>query len=98
MYDPADDSDDIDRSPDDEMYWDHSAYDELEDEDDEFDPDADLVVCSECGSDYYDDAPICPHCGAAPSVNTSIWAGRPLWWVALGVLGVLTTLYLLLFP
>lgn len=76
--------------------------DPLNEDDDEFDADeldvdddADVTTCPECGVDIYDDLPICPRCGIAITTDTSPWAGRPIWWIVLGLLGILATIYLL---
>ncbi|MFZ5831238.1 MAG: zinc-ribbon domain-containing protein [Planctomycetota bacterium] len=58
-------------------------------------------TCPHCGAEIYDDAVQCPACGnyiTADAGVTSAFAGRPWWWIVLGVLGVLTTIYLLMMP
>lgn len=75
--------------------------DELRDEElpDDFDsPDddsAETIACPNCGADLYDDAVYCPHCGQYVTPTTSPWAGRPWWWIALAVLGVLAVVVVL---
>jgi hypothetical protein len=73
----------------------HPWFDETGGESDDFEqPDAfddasdDTEPCPECGADIYEDAEQCPHCGAYVTHSTSAWSGRPLWWIVLGVLGV----------
>ena len=48
----------------------------------------DNVTCPVCGADVYEDADQCPSCGEYILPDTCIWSGRPLWWIALGVLGI----------
>lgn len=73
-------------------------YDESSDScDDRDDPDdnalddglTDTVVCQHCGADVYEDANQCPACGMYLLADTRVWSGRPLWWVVLGLLGIL---------
>ena len=78
--------------PDDEL-----ADDEFPDEDDFEDDDLDeedslTIVCRECGSEIYEDAVQCPVCGNYVVHDTSAWTGRPLWWLLLGLLGVVATI------
>lgn len=77
--------------------WDDS------DESDEYDgcldeaaDEAATVVCSGCGADVYEDAPMCPHCGEFITESTSAWSGRPGWWSAAGFLGIIAVILALL--
>lgn len=56
------------------------------------DESADTVRCPQCGADVYEDAPACPHCGHYLSPDTSAWSGRPLWWILIGLAGVVATI------
>lgn len=59
---------------------------------DEGDDSTETVPCSECGADVYEDAVQCPHCGSYIFAQTNVWAGRPGWWIALGLLGVVAVI------
>ena len=48
--------------------------------------------CPECGAEIYDDAEWCPSCRQYITRRTSEWSPRPLWWVALAVVGVAATI------
>ena len=66
-------------------------------QDDEYDDVIDdsyseVVVCPECGDDVYEDAEQCPLCGAYIVHQDSPWSKRPLWWVVLGLLGVISVI------
>jgi len=76
------------------MYADDLWFEEPDNEpdDDEY-PDEDEVTltvpCPACGAEVYEDAVRCPVCGDYITHDTSLWSGRPGWWVLLGLLGVL---------
>ena len=59
-------------------------YDDVDD-----DPDSELVACPECGDDVYEDAQQCPLCGTYIVHHYNPWSQRPLWWIALGLLGII---------
>ncbi len=62
-----------------------------EDEAEELDDDQTaLAECPRCGVDIYEDAEQCPLCGEWITHSTSVWGGRPWWWVALGACGIAT--------
>ncbi len=56
------------------------------------DDEIETIPCPECGAEVYEDAPRCPYCGAYVTADTRPWSGRPLWWIILGVAGVLATI------
>jgi hypothetical protein len=62
---------------------------------DESDQDSETLPCPHCGAEVYEDAPRCPDCGAYISRSTNPWHGKPLWWVVLGLAGILAVLYLM---
>ena len=70
--------------------WYEEPDDQFDDSDfdDNDDDSTETVPCSECGADVYEDAVQCPHCGSYIIAQTNVWAGRPGWWIALGLLGV----------
>ena len=52
----------------------------------------DMLSCPECGEEVYEFADLCPHCGMfiTPSAAAyNPWQGRPLWWLALAVIGIM---------
>ena len=64
--------------------------------DDHSDDSTETVPCPECGAQVYEDAPQCPRCGNYITHDTRVWTGRPLWWIILGILGVLATILVLI--
>ena len=68
--------------------------------DDEFpewdDDDSDETACPECGAVIYDDSVQCPRCGAYITFDTNRFSDKPLWWMALGLLGVIALVVVLL--
>ncbi|MEX2142099.1 MAG: hypothetical protein WD894_22725 [Pirellulales bacterium] len=83
------------------MPWSNDDLDdrELPDEDvgddDEIDTESSTRECPRCGADVYEDAEQCPRCGEWITAETSPWSGRSLWWVILGVLGILALIWAL---
>ena len=78
--------------------WFDEADDELRDdeypENDDSDDDATAtVVCPHCGTDVYEDAEYCPVCDNYITITSgaSPLSGRPLWWILLGLAGVVAT-------
>ncbi len=65
--------------------------------DDDEDDETPAASCPECGADVYEDAPRCPVCGAyiTPGSGGYLWAGRPVWWIVLGILGITATIVVL---
>lgn len=53
------------------------------------------VACPVCGAEMYEDSPRCPVCESYVTPSTSRWHGKPVWWVVLGLAGVVAFLYLL---
>jgi hypothetical protein len=66
--------------------WEDDFDDEYSDYSDE--DEAEVVECPACGADVYEDAEQCPACGDYIVHSSSIWKGRPTWWIALGLLGI----------
>ena len=69
---------------------------EFPDEDDESD-EAEVVACQECGEVVYEEAVQCPYCGCYLSSDTSVWSGRPKWWIGLALLGIMAAVFGLAF-
>lgn len=67
---------------------------EYPDEDSD-DSSVDTIVCPTCGKDIYEEAVQCPYCGNYVTTNASVWSGRPVWWIVLGVLGAVATILVL---
>ena len=66
-------------------------------EDDDFEDDlSETVPCPQCNAEIYEDAVRCPNCGAYVTLGTSVWSGRPRWWTALGLLGIVVLILALL--
>lgn len=81
--------------------WFEEPGDELRDDEfpEEDEPDDDLsetVPCPQCGAEVYEDAVRCPACGAYITYPSSVWSGRPGWWILLGLLGILAVILVLL--
>lgn len=76
--------------------WDESSdsFDDREypDEADLDDGSADTIVCPHCGADVYEDADQCPECGMFLLADTRVWSSRSLWWIVLGLLGVVAAI------
>ena len=53
------------------------------------------IPCPACRVDIYEDSEQCPHCGEYVVRSTSVWDGRPNWWIVLGGLGILATIFAL---
>ena len=55
---------------------------------------SDTVECRECGADVYEDAECCPVCGNYVVHGSSgyLWKNRPVWWIVLGLLGILAVI------
>lgn len=66
-----------------------SDYDSDDDYDLYDDGEPELVDCPACGAAIYEEAEQCPACGEYIVHGTSPWAGKPGWWVALGMLGII---------
>ncbi|HEX6986466.1 MAG TPA: zinc ribbon domain-containing protein [Planctomycetaceae bacterium] len=67
--------------------------DEFDDWPDDADPDeADVAACPSCGAEVYEDAERCPACGEWIVRSTHPFAGRSLWFVGLGLLGIAVTI------
>ncbi len=77
--------------------YDSDEYlDDYEDFDDDITDDheeADLVECPECRAEVYEDSVQCPICGSYITHSTSVWKGKSLPWVVLGLLGIIAVIY-----
>jgi hypothetical protein len=73
--------------PDDD-YYDAEQYDAAQYDDDS----SETLPCPNCDAEIYEDAERCPNCGEYVTPSSSLWAGRPAWWIILGILGILATI------
>jgi hypothetical protein len=79
------------------MYRDEDFEDEEDDweapEPDERDEDElDTLPCPACGRQIYEEAEACPYCGEYVTHSKSVLAGKPFWFVALAVLGIIAVI------
>ncbi len=76
--------------------WDDSEHDSWSEEDDWPEPEeSPTISCPKCGGEVYEEADLCPHCGdflEPDDSSASPMAGKPLWFVILGLLGIAATL------
>ena len=76
--------------------WLDDGFEELDvreypDEDDDGD-EAVTLPCPCCGAEIDEEAVRCPHCGSYITHSSNLWSGRSLWWIVLGVLGILAVI------
>ncbi|MFH0943960.1 MAG: hypothetical protein V2A76_02080, partial [Planctomycetota bacterium] len=63
---------------------------------DEWDDDlTETIRCSSCGEDVYEDAVVCPACNEYVSHRNHALAGRPIWFILLGVAGLAALIWML---
>ena len=74
-------SDDLDENENPEPDWDDDSDDETE-----------TMPCSHCGAEIYEDAEQCPVCGEYVSFSTSVWHGKSLPWVLIGLAGIIAVI------
>jgi predicted amidophosphoribosyltransferase len=62
------------------------------------DSEAETEACPACGAEVYEEAEQCPECGEyiTPGAGRGAFQGKPLWWVVLGLLGVVALFLALL--
>lgn len=68
--------------------WEDDDWEEPFDEDDE----PELLPCPACGTEIYEEAERCPSCGEYIVHRTDVWAGKPMWWVILALIGIVATI------
>ena len=62
-------------------------------DDGDLDDDLSLTApCPECGAEIYEDAVRCPKCGSYVTHRTTLWSGRPGWWILLGLVGIVSAI------
>jgi hypothetical protein len=63
--------------------WEYPAPDDTDDDASE------TIACPACNHPVYEDAVKCPHCGTYITIGaTSVFAGRPWWFVILASAGI----------
>ena len=73
--------------------WFEEAGDELRDDEypdeDQLDDDAtETLACPHCGAEVYEDAEYCPVCDNYITPDANARSAWPLWWILLGLAGV----------
>lgn len=69
---------------------------EFDNEDECGDDTSDTLPCPECGVEVYEDTERCPACGNYIVHSSSVWDGKPTWWILLGALGILAAVLMFL--
>ena len=78
--------------------WDDDQLDDLGDDEwgygDHGDESAEseTVPCPACGTDVYEEAEQCPACGEYIVHDTRVWSGKPIWWILLGLAGIIAVI------
>ncbi len=74
-----------------------SPNDQLRDEEypepDAMDDGSATIVCPGCQADVYEDAERCPYCGDDLLAGANAWSGRSVWWIILGLLGIISVIW-----
>lgn len=52
----------------------------------------DSLPCPACGEQIYAEAEACPYCGEFVTHSTSALAGKPIWFIALAILGIVAAI------
>ena len=60
------------------------------------DDELELLPCPACGKLIYEEADACPYCGEYVTHSTSAFAGKPIWYVALAIIGVVAVIAMIL--
>jgi hypothetical protein len=80
-------------SSDDDWPDDDASDDESWDDDDDS---SETVPCPHCGAEMYEDSIRCPVCGEYVTHGASALSGRPMWYILLGIAGVIAAIAALL--
>lgn len=59
------------------------------------DDDTPTVACSNCGADVYEEADSCPACGEFLIGDSAPLQSKPMWYVALGLVGIVAVVLVL---
>jgi hypothetical protein len=68
---------------------------EYPDEDESDDDDLETIACPQCRRQVYEEAEQCPHCGHFITPETHVWSGKPWWWTALAIVGMVALIWAL---
>jgi len=72
--------------------WEYPDEDDADD-----DEESRTKPCPMCGMDVYEDAEKCPLCGEFFTRQPgTAWRGKPMWWIVLGLLGIIAVILMLL--
>lgn len=66
--------------------------DDFDDWPDDDSDEPDVITCPSCGAEVYEDAEQCPSCGEWITRSTHPLSGRAVWFVALGLAGIVATI------
>jgi uncharacterized paraquat-inducible protein A len=79
-----------------QQYDSDDDYEDFDDDSTHDDEEVDLVECPECRAEVYEDSVQCPVCGNYITHTTSVWSGKSLAWIVLGLLGIVATVVALM--
>lgn len=51
------------------------------------------IPCPFCKADIYEESEQCPHCGEYVVRSSTAWNGKPIWWIILGILGIIAMMF-----
>jgi len=71
--------------------WEEGAWDHGDHGDDS--AGAELVACPACGAEIYEESEQCPKCGEYVTQSTRAWDGKPVWWLLLGLAGIIAVIW-----
>ena len=74
--------------------WESPDADVRNDERD--DDEAETLPCPACGEPVYEDVEACPYCGEYVTHSTSVLTGKPAWFIALAIAGIIAVVVALL--
>ena len=77
--------------------FDESQYDDEFDDgfEEGWDDGGEAIPCPHCGEEVYEYAAQCPHCRMYIIADTNMWEGKPIWWIILGVIGIIAVTFTL---
>jgi hypothetical protein len=52
-----------------------------------------LILCPFCGAKIYEESEQCPACGQYITADTHPFSGRALWWIILGIIGMVAVIF-----
>ena len=67
-------------------HWEDREYPDIEDDEEM------TIPCPKCGAELFDDDQ-CPSCGWYLIHDTRAWSGKSIWWIALGLLGIIAVAF-----